>query len=275
MLKKKSKSAVKDPGNFDGIEGKIKKASDFKPEVKVVLYGKPGTGKTTLASSFPKPALLIDISEKGSDSVRDVKGLDVIRVTEWDEFEMMYWFLDRNKKGYKTVIIDTMSYAQELCVRDVVGGEKKKGKRAGDWGTMTKRDWGTVSSRMKEVITNFRDLDMNVIFIAHDRVFNSGDEDDDADGIAPSVGPRLMPSVGAVLNAAVGIIGNTFIRERFKTIKVDGKKRDKRIVEYCLRIGPHSYFITKVRSPKSNDVPEVLVDPEYEDIYELFSVTKD
>ena len=40
----------------------------------VLLYGRSGTGKTTIAASFPTPLLLLDIREKGTDSVANVKG---------------------------------------------------------------------------------------------------------------------------------------------------------------------------------------------------------
>lgn len=263
----------KAPGDYTSLLEKIKDVSEFKPEVKVVLYGKPGTGKTTLGGTFPKPCLLIDVSEKGSDSVRDVKGLKVIRVNDWEDLELLYWMLRDNKAGFKSVIVDTVSYAQTLAIKKVL---EEKGKaveegKVGGWGVMAKKDWGEVSAKLGPWITNMRDLPLNLVMIAHDRVFNAGDEEDEGSGdrIEPSVGPRLMPSVASTLNAAVGLIGNTFIRERFETVEVKGKKREKRVVEYCLRVGPHSYYITKVRKPKSVKMPDLIVDPEFTDILEL------
>lgn len=267
---KRKSDGPRDPADFTKLKNRIKPAGDYDPEMKLVLYGKAGTGKTTLAASFPKP-LLIDISERGSDSVRDIKGLDVIRVRDWQELEMTYWYLKKNDPEYETVIVDTVSYAQELVMRHVLEekGVSVDSGELGKWGSMTKRDWGTIASTLKTFLTNLRDLDMNVVFIAHDRIFNAGEEDDEADGITPSVGPRLMPSVASALNAAVSVIGNTFIRERFKLVGEGKKQKEKRIVEYCLRLGPHSYYITKIRKPKSIEAPNVLVDPSYDDIREL------
>lgn len=78
-----------------------------------------------------------------------------------------------------------------------------------------------------------------------------------------------MPSVVSTLNAAVGIIGNTFVRETIREFKVGKRKIKKRKVEYCLRIGPHSMYITKIRKPKSIEVPPYLVDPDYDDIIDV------
>jgi DNA polymerase III delta prime subunit len=272
MIKPKMRSS---PTDYRSIMKKIKDVDEFPPEVKVVFYGKPGTGKTTLVSSFPKPCLIVDINgEKGTDSVRDVKGVKVIRVTEWDELDMLYWYLKENPDDLKSVAFDTVSQAQELAIKDFLA-KKKKIVAVGDigkWGVMRKQDWGTVSSSLKTFIHNVAGLPLNIAFIAHDRVSKEEEEDEESDNyITPTVGPRLMPSVASILNATVGVIGYTFIREKVKVIK-DAKTKsvtEERKPEYCLRIGPHAVFITKVRKPKDVKYSEVIVDPEYTDILEL------
>jgi hypothetical protein len=270
-LKRKSKltNGAKDP-DYRGIGALIKPVGSFKPEVKVVLYGAAGTGKTTLAGTFPKPLLLVDIGEKGTDSIRNVKGVDVLRATDWEQLEQVYWYLKKGDgRKYKTVVFDTMSQAQDLCIKMVMadaGKEPEEGD-VGGWGTMTRKHWGIVSSRIKSFITNTRDLDLNVIYVAHDRAFNVEDEDDNDGAIAPSIGPRLMPSVASTLNAAVGVIGNTFIREYKRKIKLGkNKTKEKRFVEYGLRIGPHGYYVTKIRKPRDVEPPATIFDPSYDKI---------
>lgn len=58
-----------------------------------VFYGRSGTGKTTAASTFPKPMLLLDAKDRGTDSISDVPGIDVLDVQTYDEFETAYWYL--------------------------------------------------------------------------------------------------------------------------------------------------------------------------------------
>jgi hypothetical protein len=264
----------RDPGDVDKISKRFKDVGDYEPEFKCVFYGKPGTGKTTIAASFPKPMLFIDISEKGTDSIRKEKGVKVIRVKSWDDLETLYWYLKEHEDEFESCAVDTVSGAQELAIKHVLEMRKKKVTQGkiGGWGTMVKKDWGEVASLLKPWIVNMRDLPLNMAFIAHDRVFSLDDEDESNDTtITPTIGPRLMPSVASTLNACVGVIGNTFIRERIKIFKDkdSGKKKERKLTEYCLRVGPHSVFVTKVRKPKDQELAEVMVDPDYESILEV------
>lgn len=131
---------------------------------------------------------------------------------------------------------------------------------------MSQRLWGVVSGLMKTWLLNYRDLieeGINVAFLAHDRV-SKGDSDEDEDTLDPQVGPRLMPSVAGTINGAVKVIGNTFVREVFG----EGGERS---VEYCMRLGPHAYYTTKIRNPLGTVVPESIVNPTYESIMKLMA----
>lgn len=247
----------------------MKKASEINRPRSWVFYGRAGSGKTTLSGTFPGPILLLDCKDEGTDSVADVKGIDVMEVHEWEDLEHAYWWLVQNPGKYKTVVIDTVTQLQQIVVEEI-GAKKaeKSGKAVGDWGTMTKGDWGDVASRLKTWITNFRDLPMEVVFIAQDRVFNVDEEGSDDGMIDPEVGPRLSPSVMSHLCAAVSVIGHTFIRSRVIKQKVKGRTREKEVKEYCLRLGPSASYITKFRKPKKVSLPDFLIDPNYEDILE-------
>jgi hypothetical protein len=215
--------------------------------------------------------LLLDIKDEGTDSASDIKGLRVWDIEDTEELEEVYWFLKKGDHDYETVILDTVTMLQNVKIDELVGDKlRKTGKNAGDWGTMTKQDWGAVSGYMKTWITNFRDLDMIVVFLAQERIFNiDADDGSDLGVVDPEVGPSLSPATKSHLNAAVSVIGNTFIRSRFIEKKDEkGRKRKKEIIEYCLGIGPSSVYTRKVRKPKSIKLPDVIVDPEYEDIIE-------
>lgn len=256
----KKKVAADSPskkGRFAELKAKIKPVSELPLFISALFYGRSGSGKTTVAASFPKPALLIDISEQGTDSIFDVEGVDVIQITTWDEFEEIYWML-KKEGDYKTVILDQVTTLQDLCQRTVLEEESSNGK-------MSLRLFGEVSSRMKTWILSYRDLvleGIHVVFLAHDRTF--GDDDGDEDNqIEPTVGPRLMPSVAAMIAGAVKIVGCTFIQEKLGEKKPNQKTRE-RTVRYCMRLGAHGTYTTKLRTSKNNPVPRVVANPTYE-----------
>lgn len=252
-----------------------KRVKDIERRRSFVIYGRSGTGKTTFAGTFPGPILYLDVKDEGTDSISDVKDLEVMEIASLDDLDEAYWWLKENPGEYKTVVIDTVSQLQQIVVEEVASTKKKKStKRAGDWGSMTKQDWGEVAGILKERLINFRDLssdDTNVVFIAQDRTFNFEEESDDEQVLAPEVGPALSPSVARTLNAAVTMIGNTFIRMKRVKKEVNGKKKTIEKIEYCLRIGPNPVYVTKVRKAKSFDTPDVIVDPSYDDVMEVIN----
>jgi phage nucleotide-binding protein len=228
--------------------------------VSAMFYGKAGTGKTTVASTFPKPLLHLDIREKGTDSIVDVGGIDSVRVDSWDDIEELYWHVVQGKK-YKTVVIDAVTQMQDLAIESVVSKEGREDK------VMSKRMWGEASGKLKQWILSYRDLvdlGIHVVFLAHDRV-SEGEDGEDGE-LMPDVGPRVMPSVASVMNAAVSVVGNTMIRE-LQERSANGKITKS--MEYGMRLGPHAYYTTKIRSPKGTPVPIVLSDPTFEKIVSI------
>jgi len=258
MIKKKlsSPSPLKNNSKFSNITDRIKPVSSLGLVLAALFYGKAGTGKTTVAATFPKPLLHLDIREKGTDSISDLEDVDTLSIEEWDQFEQVYWFLQSKDNKYKTVVIDAVSQLQDFALIQAL---KDNGKDEG--AAISMRDFGAAAGRLKTWIINYRDLvdnGINVVFLAHDRT-NDGEEGEGGE-LMPSVGPRMMPSVASVLTAAVKIIGNTFVREAHE--KLEGGKVERK-VEYCMRVGPHAYYTTKVRQPKGGYTPDVIENPGY------------
>jgi phage nucleotide-binding protein len=246
----------------------IRPVSEIKHSGSYAIYGRSGSGKTTLSSTFPKPLLLLDIRDKGTDSIADVAKVDVKDIESVEDIEDVYHYLLDNPKKYKTVVFDTVTELQKLVMKKVVQAKGKKKideGRIGDWGTMAKRDWGDVAAEMNGWISAFRDLPMEVVFLAQERV-RGGDDDDDDNQLAPEVGPAIMPSISNTLNAAVHVIGNTFVRMKTTTKEVKGKKTKVQRPMYCLRVGPSPVYVTKIRKPRSTTAPDYIENPTYDEI---------
>lgn len=254
MSRKKRKKASST--DYDNIVSKIQDVADLDMLVKALAYGRSGTGKTTLACHvLPKPLLLIDLREEGSDSVSDVEGVKVVSVNEWEEIEQLYWYLESGDHPYKSVVIDTVTQLQEVCYKHIL---KEEGK---DFVSLQIRGKG--NELMKTWLMNYRDLPMNMFFLAQDRTDETNTEEEDQ--IMPEVGPQLSPAVAKSLNAMVKLIVNTYIQE--VVTRKNGKI--ERRMEYRVRTGPHPYYLTKFRKPKLKSIPDYVIDPSYEDIIAL------
>ena len=228
----------------------------------MLCYGKANTGKTVFSCTFPKPLLLIDIKEEGEDSVTDVEGGDIIHIEDWSELEELYWALrDGELEGkYKSIVLDQLTAMQALGMAKIRADLNQKPNEV-----FSQRSWGKLSGLMQEWLYNFRELkkrQMHVCFNAHERMREPQTEDDDR--IAPSVGSNLMGSVASFVNGAVSVIGNTFIREDYD------KKAKTTEYKYCMRLGPHAYYATKIRRPVSaGPPPSVLESPSFEKVFAL------
>lgn len=106
----------------------------------------------------------------------------------------------------------------------------------------SKREWGKVGELMRTVILNFRNLNMNVVFLAQERRGFSDDEEE-----APEVFPEVSPSVRTTLTASVDIIGRLYVKEVVAKAAEKGEKA-KSGYEYRMLIGPSERYVTKDRS---------------------------
>lgn len=258
MAKKTTK-----PNKKSGVEDRFKDLLDMDTPTIITLYGRPGTGKTTISCTAPKPLLLIDVKDKGTDSGKrdDLQPGDitVFELETFDDIYDVYDYIEENPDRFKSVVIDHMTALQDFCY-DKVMEEEGKSK-------MSQGMYGTAGGYLKEVINLYKgltDLGITPIFNCQDRM-ESGDGEGE-DQLLPEVGPSLMPSVARTLCAASRVIGHTYQFENVE--KLEGAKV-RRNIEFRLRLGPNPYYITKVTRPFGTPCPQFLVDANYKDIMKI------
>ena len=244
---------------------RIQPVTELQTNLVMLVYGRSGTGKTAFGATFPKPILFIDTNERGTETIKQEEDVDVIRIDDWQELDELYWAVKNHETEveYASVVIDQITNLQDIGMREVYRRSRK-----GTDEIFSQKNWGQLSGMLKQAISDWRELadDYNILFIAHERVFEGGDDDEEA--IEPSIGARVMPSVGSFIDGAVDAIGSTFISERWET----EDKEEVRHVDYRMRLGPHAFYSTKIRRPVSaGPIPEYINDATYTKIMSLIA----
>ena len=127
----------------------------------IVLYGTPGTGKTSLANTSKNP-ILID-TDRGSD--RASNRVDTLMASKWID-------IDNEKeaiKTYDTVVIDTAKSLLDDYLSDYVVSQNYKLKSNG-----LKR-FGEMAEKFKEFVNFLRQNSSDIIFVCHDKETAEGD----------------------------------------------------------------------------------------------------
>ena len=248
---------------------------EFEDEgLKIALYGRSGTGKTTFWSSFPKPILAIICSggKRSGElrSVQNIKGIKQIQIEESSQILELAEELEDSP--YKTVVLDHGTHLQDLTLKSVLGIDEIPVQKT--WGLASQQQYGQVTLMMKEYFRSLFDLQKHVVIVTQEREFNT---DNESDLIAPSVGVALSPSLAGWLHSSADYVMETFIRRErvIKKIKIGGKIKEKETVgkgvEYCIRTGPDDVYTTKFRVPKGSLLPDVVSDPSFDKIVSIIN----
>lgn len=154
----------------------------------VLFYGDPKTGKTTIASKFPKALLLA--FEKGYMAI---PGIMAQPINSWAEFKKVLKQLkeDKAKEMFETIIIDTLDIAYDYDVAYICANAQRKD---GGYGVDALGDipfgkgYGMAEKELDENLRSIVQMGYGLVLISHavDRTIT------DADGSEYS---RIMPTV--------------------------------------------------------------------------------
>ena len=221
----------------------IKNTKDYDDVASIValVYGVGGVGKTTMATTFPKP-ILLDF-ENGAKYFKQ-RGIDV------DVVKMNAWFTEDDKKqlakeieSYDTIVLDPIGEAMEKLIKSphITGSKYRQSD-----GSLTIGGWGKAKEDFRLLMKWMRDTGKNVVLVAH----VNEKSDDESLVKRPLIATKIVDEIIAM----VDIVGYLDI--------VNDEGVEKRI----LRVNPaDKKFIAKDRT----GALENIVKPEYEYIHKM------
>lgn len=214
-----------------------------------VLYGKSNSGKTYVASTFPKPLLYVQIGDDGSNTIAHVDGIKAIPIDNVEQFKTLCEELRRDKK-YATIVVDTFSMVVNEWVQQKVTTKGKK---------MTQQLWGDLKTEQEELIKSLHRLAKKRIVVAtcHESM-------DAIEGMEDEITPDIRPSVSKGARTYLEGMANYGIHTTKIVKEVTKGNETKEVVKYAADIGPNPYYWTKLQIDPSVKVPKRIINPTYD-----------
>ena len=247
---------------------------DAESYVKALVYGQPGTGKTSFGVTAPKPLILLSerqgythvkqaaarlgravppvlLIERAEDLRNVARGVHSASKSGATELVVHD---DSGTEVYRgpmpeTLVVDSITDAFRLLDEEIKrDAPPKKGVDGLD--VVSERYWNTLQDRGEKIIRGFRNLPCHVLFLAlqDDKTVGEGDAAERI--VAPSLPMRRMPSM---LAAAVNVVG---ITTRAIRPPREGKKEQARVVFAVRTVGPSYYMLKPCRPLRDVEVPD-------------------
>jgi hypothetical protein len=200
------------------------------------FYGPTGSGKTQLASTFPRPLFIVPQNEKSITTLRgfsfpyfEVCDMNNTRLNPKTGVGGMMSVIDKIETLYRqspdtfpfdTIVIESLTHYSDLIQEQLTNGATK---------IMTQSDWGSLSSHLRTIQTRLRALDLHAVFTALDKTETSDD------GKVVIGGPHLSGQLATKFPSACDVIGHCEV--------LRGKDNDI----YRVHFRQHKYFPARSR----------------------------
>lgn len=171
--------------------------------LRVLLFGPPGTGKSTAAAGMPGPILYLNAEASTALDFARSRGAEIreFPITGKQSLVSASLYLRDGGDGERTVVLDPVEDVWRILVEEMAPTGRPTLQQFGDAGTLIER------------FARFlcKDSGLNVVFVCHENPMDTGD------GILlmPMTGGRKNPQILAAMCDVVGYTG--VVQQKDKT----------------------------------------------------------
>lgn len=245
---------------------KVKGISEELSNKLTVIMGYPGSGKTSLAGTYPKPMLYVTIGDDGGGVVlkqysdNDVKVIEIKTDTTTSVSkvkELLKELKENPKHGYKTIVFDAWTSLQEELEQFA---RNKKGTN------LNFDEWASIGKELLDCRDKVVDLsktqDCEFVLVCH--VKDKEETDNLTNEITKSIIPKMTGTNGKILLERA----NNVMYCCRKNVKDENGRMSVKFLTY---IGAHPSIDTKLRTDKKlfDGVGTYIENCTYEKIQEL------
>ena len=270
--------------------------------VKVCIYGRNRSGKTTLSCRFKKPILLISAEPDengGATSVSDVEGVTLTRITAPNKrvagdkvhgsaklVAIANELAQHNP--FATVVLDTITSLQDIILVELLGLSKVPEMLS--WGTVPDGMYQQRAEKLRETSRPIIDLkNCNVVILAQEKDHNAQEDRGGRTKILHTMqqGSFMAPALGATnaewLQTACGYVIQLYEDEVTQEMVIpqmgpDGKPLPPTVERVGtgkrarhLRLLYHPNFAAGGRWKYNKNMPEFVTAPDPQGLYDAMA----
>lgn len=175
----------------------VRKAAQ-KPNWRWLVYGPPGSGKTSGAASTPKP-LFLQVEDGTPAGVE----FDAVKVKQFSDVMDIIGSLYSEKHDYKTLVIDSLSALQPLIFEEVCQRGGKKSIEEFPFGKgYVEAERITGAELVAGLNALHDDRGLNILLIAHNRIRRFDDPTSQSfDRYEPDLHAKISPLIEREMDA--------------------------------------------------------------------------
>lgn len=167
---------------------------------RICLFGAPGVGKTVAACSAPGPIVAVSADRPGayrySRRAFPGKRIDEARFAGSQTLRDVYDHVKQNQADIGTVVLDPFGAMYDAVVAENTTGSGKP-------------NWQKVNDTILGSVRAFRDLDVNLVLVAHERLEKDENADTEAKIFPQLGGPALVQKVMAEVDIVARVFRKT------------------------------------------------------------------